>query len=78
MKKFEVDHGGNAIIVENRASGEKLFVNGELQDERVGLSLVARLFGQLPTGENIKVSLGGIWTTQCRIFVDNKLVFPKK
>ena len=78
MKKFEVDHGGNAIVVENRVSGEKLFVNGKLQDERVGLSFVARLFGQLPTGENIKVSLGGIWTIQCRIFVDNKLVFPKQ
>jgi len=78
MKKFEVEHGGNAILVENRASGEKLFVNGELQDERVGLSFVARLYGKLPTGESIKVSLGGVWTIQCRIFIDNKLVFPKK
>ena len=77
MKKWEVNHGESVIVVENRASGEKLFVNGQLQDERVGLNMGSRLWGQLPTGESIKVSLGGIWTVQCRIFVDNKLVIPE-
>jgi len=77
MKKWECNHDGNVLIVENRASGERLYVNGELQDERLGLNFGIRLWGQLPTGESVKVSLGGIWTIKCRIFVDNKLVFPK-
>jgi len=77
MKKWEIKHGENSIVVENRVSGEKLYVNGELQDERNGFSVSSRLYGKLPTGENIKVSLGGWFIMQCRIFVDHKLVLPK-
>ena len=74
VKRWEVDHGGNAITVENRAGSERLYVNGELQDERMGLSFQSRLWGQLNTGEMIKVSIGGNFRIHCRIFVDNKLV----
>ena len=77
MSKWELNHSGNVILVKNSVAGEKLFVNGELQDERNGLSLRSRLYGKLPTGENIKVSLGGWFSTQCRIFVDHKLISPK-
>jgi len=77
MKKWEFNHNGNDIIVENRASGEKLYVNGELQDERMGLSFQSRLWGQLNTGEIIKVSLGGWWTIECKVFINNKLILSK-
>ena len=77
MKKWEVNYGENKIIVENRAGCERLYVNGELQDERIGFSFTSRLYGQLSAGENIKVSLGGWFTIQCRIFVNNRLVLPK-
>jgi len=78
MEKWEINHNGNMITVENRTSGERLYVNGQLQDERVGLNFSSRLWGQLPTGESIKVSLGGWWTMQCRIFVDHKQIIPKR
>jgi len=78
MRKWEINHNGNMIVVENRATCERLYVNGELQDERMGLSSQSRLWGQLPTGENIKVSLGGWWRIQCRIFIDHKLVIPEQ
>jgi hypothetical protein len=77
MKRWELDHNGNVIVVENRVSSERLYVNGELQDERMGLSFQSRLWGQLSTGESIKVSLGGWWAIHCRIFIDNKLVLSK-
>jgi len=78
MKKWELNHNGNKVKVENRISGERLYVNDELQDERNGLSFNSRLYGQLPTGENIKVSLGGWFILQCRVFIDNKLVLSNK
>jgi hypothetical protein len=78
MKKWERNHNGNIIRVENSVNGERLYVNDELQDEQCGFAIRARLWGQLPTGESIKVSLGGWWTMQCRIFVDHKQVFPER
>jgi hypothetical protein len=78
MKKWELNYAGNIITVENRTLSEMLYVNGELQDEQIGWSYRSRLWGQLPTGENIKVSVGGGWfTMQCRIFIDNKLVLSE-
>jgi len=77
MKKWELNHSGNVIVVENRYSGERLYVNGELQDEQVGFASRARLWGQLHTGETIKVSLGGYFAVHCKIFIDNKLVLSK-
>jgi len=77
MKKWELTYGENKIMVEDRTAGEKLYVNGDLQDERNGFALRSRLYGQLPTGENIKVSLGGWFSIQCRVFINNKLVLPK-
>ena len=75
MKRWEVNYSENVIVVENSAFGERLFVNDDLQDERNGLiGNRVRLWGQLKTGEQIKVSLGGTFKIQCRIFVDNKLV----
>lgn len=77
MKKWEISNGENTIVVENSANGERLYVNGELQDEQMGLASRSRLWGRLPTGETIKVSIGGDLKVQCRIFIDNKLVLSE-
>ena len=52
MKKWEINYCENIILVENRAYGERLYVNGELQDEQIGFAGKSRLWGQLKTGEN--------------------------
>jgi len=44
----------------------------------MGLNFGVRLWGQLPNGENIKVSIGGTWAIECRIFIDHKLIYPKQ
>lgn len=83
MKKvFEVTYKGHHIQVINTwFSGEKLFVDGQLQDENLGIALRASLSGMIKekdqTIKNIKVSLGGFLTIGCKIFVDNVLVFSK-
>ena len=77
MKKREVNHAGNTITVENRFDGERLYVNGALQDELLGFASRARLWGSLHTGETVKVSLGGTFRAHCRIFIDNKLVLSE-
>jgi hypothetical protein len=66
----------NEIRVENSwFKGEKLFVNNELQDDRLSF-ISANLTGQLKNsnGEklNIKVNISGFFTVGCRLFVDNK------
>ncbi|MDP8227822.1 MAG: hypothetical protein P9M15_00045 [Candidatus Electryoneaceae bacterium] len=80
MKKFEVEYKGHHICVENRVTGERLIVDDELQDEQIGFSSRSRLYGRIKggkgEGETIKVSLGGWITIGCRIFVDDKLIFP--
>jgi len=77
MKVWQESYNGNVIRVENRWDGEKLFVNGDLQDEQIGFASRVRLWGNLPTGEIIKVSLGGVWLCHCIVFIDNKLIIKK-
>jgi len=78
-KKWLYKCGEDAIVVENTwLSGERLYVNGELQDERpFGINSV-RLLGQLPGGEGIKVWLGGFWNIQCRMFINDKQVITTR
>ena len=77
MKKtFEVMYNGQHIQVENRwFTGEKLYVDGQLQDENLGLSMRANLYGQLKSKNRIKVSIGGVFKINCTIFVDNTLIY---
>ena len=78
MKKWQTNYDGNNIVVENRIGGERLYVNGELQDELIGLfAFRSRLWGHLQNGETIKVSLGETFRIHCRIFVNDKLVLPE-
>ncbi|WP_338012374.1 hypothetical protein [Alkalihalophilus pseudofirmus] len=82
-KVFEATYEGRQIRVENSwFNGEKLFVDGELQDQNLGLALRSTLQGQLKTANGefkmIKVTLGGTVKIQCKIFVDHRLVYPKE
>lgn len=77
-KKWTYKYGENTIVVENKLSGEMLYVNGELQDQKTGIALRAELKGRLPGGEEIKATLGGNLTVQCSLFVDNKLLNPEQ
>ena len=78
-KVFQAIYDGHQIQVENRwFAGEKLYVDGELQDENIGLALRATLTGKLRSdrneSKNIKVAIGGYFNIHCKIFVDNVLV----
>lgn len=80
MKKtFETNYSGRQIVVENRwLEGEKLYVDGELQDENLGLSFRGVLNGKLKRMDgvkHIKVTVGGFFTIQCKVFVENELVY---
>ncbi|MCM3324011.1 MULTISPECIES: hypothetical protein [Cytobacillus] len=77
MKKvFEVNHQGDHILVENYwINGEKLYVNGELQDENLGLAIRGDLEGKLEDSSRIKVTIGGFLTINCKIFLENRLIF---
>lgn len=66
------------IEVENTwFSGERLFVNGKLQDKKYSL-VSCDMTGHLITkqGErlNIKVNLSGSFTIQCTVFVDDEQI----
>ena len=65
----------NEIKVENSwFHGERLFVNGKLQDERFGFAS-SDLSGHVLTNngkKQIKVNLGGFFKIQCRLFVDDE------
>ncbi len=74
--KWTYTYNGTEIVVTNGIDGTGLFVNGELQDEKNGLSLSTDLEGKLPTGEKVKASLGGMFTLKCSLFIDNKLQEP--
>ena len=77
------NYEGNEIKVTNNwTSGEKLFVNNELQDEQLNFLTTSNLTGSL-TDKNgikmgIKTNLSGFFRVSCRLFVDNKKVELKQ
>ena len=75
-------HDGHHIqVVNSWFTGEKLYVNGQLQDENLGLAVRAVLNGELKSNDirkSIKVTLGGFFKINCRIFVENSLIYPNK
>lgn len=82
-KVWQISYREHQVRVEHRNFSDKLIVDGELQDEQLGFSdYRSRLFGRIKSGEGqgeiIKVSLGGAFTVKCRIFIDDKLVFPER
>ena len=70
-------YGNDVIVVENLLSGEQLCVNDEVQDKKTSFKFRSELKGKLPSGEEIKVALGGGLTAKCTLFVDNKLQTPE-
>lgn len=75
MKKWKASYKDNKIVVENRISSERLYVNGELQDESIGFfAMRVRLFGSLASGEKIKVSIGSRVRTKCMIFINDEFL----
>ena len=81
MKNWNLNYKGHQIRVENGwFSGERLIVDGELQDEQKGFAARSRLWGKIRNGdgagETIKVTLGGWLSISGRVFIDDKLVQP--
>ncbi len=79
MKVWDVNYKGHTIRVENSwFGGERLLVDGELQDEHRGFDFRSQLSGTIKNGkgagESIKVSLGGWFSIGCSIFVDDTLI----
>lgn len=72
------NYDGNEIkIVNTWFNGERLFVNGKLQDDRFSL-FSADLVGHVRTKDDekkmIKVNIGGWLKITCRLFVDDEQV----
>ncbi len=74
MKKWTVKYENSQIRVENRASDERLYINGRLHDMGKGISSRSKLIGRTPDGKLVKVSLGGNLRIHCMIFVEDELI----
>ncbi len=79
MKAWQVQYKGHDVRVENSwFGGEKLVVDGKIQDVGMGMAMRSRLWGTIKggegEGERIKVSLGGWFGIDCRIFIDDELI----
>lgn len=82
MKKWIANYENNEIRIENSYKGERLFVNGKLQDEKFSL-FSSDLTGHIMTNDGekklIKLNLGGFWKIDCRLFInDEKISAAKK
>lgn len=74
MKFWEKQYNNHIIRIENYWNKEILLVDGEVQDETCGLTFRAKLTGKLPSGEDIKVNIGGNFVVNCILFIDNKRI----
>ena len=69
-------------ITNNWFTGEKLFINNELQDEQFNFITPSTMTGIITTqkGEKlpVKTNISGLFTVSCRLFIDNKKIALKK
>lgn len=69
-------------ITNNWFSGEKLYVNNELQDEQLSFITPSNMTGNLITKEgqklNIKTNILGFFFVSCRLFIDNQKIVLKQ
>ncbi|WP_367752169.1 hypothetical protein [Flavobacterium sp. WC2430] len=69
-------------ITNNWFTGEKLFINNELQDEQLNFITPSTMTGILTTkkGEKfpVKTNLSGFFKVRCHLFVDNKKIALKQ
>jgi hypothetical protein len=79
---WTANYENNEIKVESTwFDGERLYVNGNLQDEKVGLfstDLTGHLINQTNERENIKVNLSGSFKINCRLFINDCKIELKK
>ena len=69
-------------IINSWFSGEKLYINNQLQDEQLNFITPSNMTGNLinKQGEklNVKANLSGFFTVSCRLFIDNKKIELKQ
>jgi len=68
-------------VINTWFEGESLWVNNELQDKRYGFftsDLKGHVVDSKGDRKNIKVTLGGSFSIECFVFVDDKLVAMAK
>ncbi|MFV8354523.1 hypothetical protein ACNQGB_00985 [Flavobacterium sp. XS1P32] len=69
-------------ITNNWFSGEKLYVNNELQDEQLSFITPSNMTGNLINNKgeklNIKTNISGFFSVSCRLFIDNRKVALKQ
>lgn len=73
------NYEGNEIkITNNWFSGEKLFVNNELQDEQLNFITPSNMTGSLIDKSSnkldVKTNISGLFSVSCRLFIDNKKI----
>ena len=72
---------GTEIRIENSwFKGESLYIDGKLQDKQFN-AFSAGLTGKITTSDGkklIKVNLGGFFTINCHLFIDNEMIEVKK
>jgi hypothetical protein len=75
---WTTNYENNEIKVENTwFNGERLYVNGILQDEKTSLfssNLTGHLINTNNQRENIKVSLFGYVKIKCSLFINDKKI----
>ena len=73
---WTTNYEGHEIKIENTwFSGDRLYVNNNLQDERFNLfssNLTGHILNQRNEKEDIKVNLGGFFKIDCRLFIGDK------
>ncbi len=81
---YEKNYQGKSkeiVITDNLLRLKELFVNGVLQDEKMGF-FSSDLTGHLINGENerenIKVNLSGAFRINCRLFINDKKIEVKQ
>lgn len=79
MKTWNIQYKGHEVRVENGwFTGERLIVDGEMQDEHKGFAFRSRLWGKIRVGDGageiIKVTLCGWFGIACRVFIDDRFV----
>ena len=69
-------------IINSWFSGEKLYINNQLQDEQLNFITPSNMTGNLinKQGEklSVKANLSGFFTVSCRLFIDNKKIELKQ
>ena len=77
------NYEGNEIKVTNSwSSGERLFVNNELQDEQLNFITTSKMSGILidKNGDrlHVKTNISGFFKVSCRLFINHKKIDLKQ